>query len=75
VRWCFISFIHPIPGEYQMGKFLLGMKKAKGARGNPGGQGAKIVRCIDGTTQTYADLGITKKQWVEVHLGPRLWWG
>jgi hypothetical protein len=38
------------------------MEKAKGAQGNPGGQGAKIVRSEEATTQTLADLGITKDQ-------------
>jgi hypothetical protein len=38
------------------------MNKAKGARGNPGGQGAKIVRSAGTTTQTLKELGISKDQ-------------
>ena len=45
-----------------MGAFLKEMPKATGARGNPGGQGAEIVRSSEGTTQTLAEIGITKKQ-------------
>ena len=51
--------------ERQMGEFLKAMPKATGAKGNPGGQGAEIVRFPEGTTQqppTLADIGITKKQ-------------
>ena len=51
-----------ILAERQMGAFLATTEKAKGARGNPGGQGAKIVQCPKGTTQTLASIGITKKQ-------------
>lgn len=37
---------------------------AKGARGNPRGRGAKIVRSMDGTAQTptLLELGITKNE-------------
>jgi hypothetical protein len=38
------------------------MDKAKGAAGNPGGQGASIVRSDNVTTQTLSELGITKNQ-------------
>lgn len=52
--------------ERQMGEFLKEMPKATGAQGNPGGQGAKVVRFPTGTAQdapaTLADLGISKKQ-------------
>ena len=39
------------------------MPKNEGAKGNPGGQGAKIVQSQNGTTQppTYAELNINKK--------------
>jgi hypothetical protein len=41
---------------------LAEMEMANGARGNPGGQGAPIVRSRDATAQTLSDLGITKSQ-------------
>ena len=37
--------------ERQMGEFLKAMPKAKGAPGNPGGQGAEIVRSPEGTAR------------------------
>jgi hypothetical protein len=37
-------------------------EKAVGARGNPGGQGAPVVRSPNATAQTLADLGISKSQ-------------
>ena len=46
--------------ERKAGQLLKQMDKAKGAKGNPGGQGAKIVRSPEGTT--LKDHGITKKQ-------------
>lgn len=48
--------------ERRAGELLAQMEKAKGARGNPGGQGAAVVRSNGATTQTLADLGITKTQ-------------
>jgi hypothetical protein len=48
--------------ERRCGQLLAEMEKARGARGNPGGQGATIVRSHDATTQSLADLGITKTQ-------------
>jgi Zn ribbon nucleic-acid-binding protein len=48
--------------ERRGGELLREMPKAKGAQGNPGGQGAKIVRLHDGTAQTLDDLGISKRQ-------------
>jgi hypothetical protein len=44
------------------GELIAQMPKAPGARGNPGGQGAKIVRSSETTTQKLADLGISKDQ-------------
>src|SRR4051794_19587227 len=44
--------------ERKAGELLKRMEKAKGARGNPGGRGARIVRSRDTTTQTLAKLGI-----------------
>jgi hypothetical protein len=44
---------------------LKGTERNKGAKGNPGGQGAKIVRSQNGTTQTQptlSDLNLSKKK-------------
>jgi hypothetical protein len=38
------------------------MEKATDAKGNPGGQGASVVRSLDSTAQTLAELGLTKDQ-------------
>ena len=52
-----------IRAERRCGQLLKEMDKAKGAQGNPGGQGAKFVRSTDATAQkTLADLGISKDQ-------------
>lgn len=51
-----------VRAERKCGELLAEMPKAKGAAGNPGGQGAKIVQSPNVTTQTLADLGITKRQ-------------
>ncbi|BET69051.1 hypothetical protein ASA1KI_39690 [Opitutales bacterium ASA1] len=50
--------------ERQMGAFLAEMPKATGAKGNPGGQGAPVVRSSATTAQTptLAAIGITKDQ-------------
>jgi hypothetical protein len=48
--------------ERKLGELLREMEKAKGARGNPGGRGAPIVRSNGATAQTLAELGITKNQ-------------
>jgi hypothetical protein len=48
--------------ERKAGELLREQEEAKGARGNPGGQGAKIVRSNNATTQTLAELGISKAQ-------------
>src|SRR5262245_14354237 len=48
--------------ERKAGQLLSENEKAVGARGNPGGQGAKIVRSPEDTAQTLNDLGISKKQ-------------
>ena len=50
--------------ERQMGEFLKAMPKNEGAKGNPGGQGASIVRSGLSTTQpaTLREIGITKDQ-------------
>jgi len=37
-------------------------EKAKGAQGNPGGQGAKIVPSNDARAQTLSDLGVSYQQ-------------
>ena len=46
------------------GRVLLAMVKAKGAQGNPGGQGAAIVRSHDATAQTptLTAMGLTRDQ-------------
>ena len=48
--------------ERRAGQLLSEMEKSAGARGNPNGRGAPIVRSRDETTQTLADLGISKNQ-------------
>src|SRR6266567_4041064 len=51
--------------ERRAGELLAGMEKAKGARGNPNGRGAKIVRSPGDTAQqppTLKELGISKSQ-------------
>src|SRR5262249_22069418 len=48
--------------ERRLGGLLREMPKNRGAAGNPGGQGAKIVRSRDVTAQTLADLGITRME-------------
>jgi hypothetical protein len=47
-----------------LGEFLKAAPKATGAKGNPGGRGAKIVRSSGGTAQppTLAESGIAKKE-------------
>jgi hypothetical protein len=49
-----------IRAERRAGELLREMPKARGAEGNPGGQGAIVVRSHDATTQTLSDLGLTK---------------
>jgi hypothetical protein len=52
-----------VRAERKAGELLHAMEKATGARGNPGGQGAPIVRSPDTTAQkTLADLGVSKQQ-------------
>lgn len=48
--------------ERKAGELLRDLQKAVGAKGNPGGQGAKVVRSHNGTAQTLSDMGISKKQ-------------
>jgi N6-adenosine-specific RNA methylase IME4 len=50
--------------ERRAGQLLREIEKASGAKGNPGGRGAKIVRSADATAQkpTLAELGINKNQ-------------
>jgi hypothetical protein len=45
-------------------------KQAKGARGNPRGRGAKIVRVADKPTQSLADRGVDKNL---AHRARALW--
>lgn len=47
--------------ERRAGQLLAETQKRNGARGNPGGQGARIVESHDVTPQL-ADLGISRKQ-------------
>jgi len=51
-------------GESHRWQMMAEMEKNKGAEGNPGGQGAKIVRLQDETTQTptLSSLGVTKSE-------------
>jgi hypothetical protein len=49
-------------GERRGGELLAEMLKAKGAVGNPGGQGAKIVPSDGARTQTLSDSGISYDQ-------------
>jgi ParB-like nuclease domain len=48
--------------ERKAGELLTEMPKAKGAAGNPGGQGASIVQSPEVTAQTLSGLGISKRQ-------------
>src|SRR6266567_4849467 len=50
--------------ERRAAELLAGMDKAKGARGNPNGRGAKIVRSPGDTAQppTLKELGVSKSQ-------------
>jgi hypothetical protein len=48
--------------ERRCGQLLRQREKAKGAQGNPGGQGAPIVRSDGVTTQTLSDIGVSKQQ-------------
>jgi len=61
--------------EEAQGLLLKEMEKAKGARGNPNGRGAKIVRSNGATTQkTLADLGVSKDQssrWQQLAENPK----
>jgi hypothetical protein len=55
-----------IRAEREVGRRLKGMPKNRGARGNPRGQGAKIVRSSETTTQkTLEEYGLTKDQSAE----------
>lgn len=51
-------------GKRQLGQVLKEAEKNGGARGNPGGRGAKIVPSQNGSTQppTLAEVGLTYKQ-------------
>ena len=50
--------------ERRAGEMLAQTEKAAGARGNPNGRGAPVVRSDDATAQapTLAQMGITKDQ-------------
>ncbi|MCB1691073.1 MAG: hypothetical protein KDI33_21440 [Halioglobus sp.] len=53
-----------VRAERKCGELLASAEKAKGAAGNPNGQGAPIVRSNDATAQpkTLSEMGITKDQ-------------
>lgn len=53
-----------VRAERRAGQMLSEMPKATGAKGNPGGQGASVVRSHDGTAQTptLSDIGVTKNE-------------
>lgn len=48
--------------ERRAGQLLAEMDKSKGAAGNPGGRGAKIVLSHGTTAQTLSEIGITRDQ-------------
>lgn len=53
-----------VRAERRAGQMLAEMPKASGAKGNPGGQGAAVVRSHDGTAQTLtlAEMDISKNE-------------
>jgi hypothetical protein len=56
---------HSGSGKTRIGAELAKNPRAVGAKGNPGGRGAKIVRAPNGTAQdapTLAEIGVTKKR-------------
>jgi hypothetical protein len=62
--------------ERRAGELMLKQAKAEGARGNPGGRGASIVRSNDPTAQpkTLAEQGISKQQasdWQKIATVPK----
>jgi len=63
--------------ERRCGKLLAEREKAKGAAGNPGGRGAKIVPPQDGATQpkTLEQMGVSKRQserWPKLRAGANI---
>lgn len=48
--------------EAKWGRLYSASEKAKGAQGNPGGQGAAIVKSGETTPQTLSDMGVTRDQ-------------
>jgi N6-adenosine-specific RNA methylase IME4 len=54
---------YALEAERKMGELLKKTERAKGAKGNPGGQGALIVQSPDVTTQpTLAEIGVSKRE-------------
>jgi N6-adenosine-specific RNA methylase IME4 len=51
--------------EVRWSELYVGGVKAKGARGNPGGQGAAIVRLPAESAQTLAEMGVSYRQSVK----------
>ncbi len=63
----------PDVSERKMGQMLKETERAKGAMGNPGGRGAKLVRSQDVTAQpTLLTLGLTKRESAERKMGQML---
>lgn len=60
---------YALEAERKMGQMLKETERAKGAMGNPGGRGAKLVRSQDVTAQpTLLTLGITKRESAEAQM-------
>ena len=60
---------YALEAERKMGQMLKETERAKGAMGNPGGRGAKLVRSQDVTAQpTLLTLGLSKRESAEAQL-------
>jgi len=60
---------YALEAERKMGQMLKETERAKGAMGNPGGRGAKLVRSQDVTAQpTLLTLGLTKRESAEAQM-------
>lgn len=51
-----------VRAERKVGQMLRDTQKNPGAKGNPGGRGARVVRSHDGTAQTLNEMGLTKNE-------------
>ena len=60
---------YALEAERKMGQMLKETERAKGAMGNPGGRGAKLVRSQDVTAQpTLLTLGLSKRESSEAQM-------